>query len=172
MGRIFYKAIIMHHIKFMKMAMEEADKARLQGEVPVGALLTTADHEVICRAYNRTIGLSDPTAHAEIRVLREGGRILRNYRLLNTILYVTNEPCAMCMAAAIHARVQYVVFGAADPGWGACGSVYDFVSDEKFNHHPTVIGGVCEEQCRNLMVSFFRQKRKYITRKFDGLVKS
>lgn len=150
----------MQHIKFMYMAIEEADKARQQGEVPVGALLITADHEVICRAHNRTIGLSDPTAHAEIRVLRKAGRLLGNYRLLNTTLYVTIEPCAMCMAAAMHARVKCVVFGAADPKWGAAGSIYNFVSDGKFNHHPTIIKGVCEEECRNMMVSFFRQKRK------------
>lgn len=150
----------MPHVKFMNMAIEEAKKARQLGEVPVGAILTTVDRKVICRATNHTIGLSDPTAHAEIMVLREAGRLLGNYRLLNTILYVTIEPCAMCMAAAIQARVKCVVFGAADPKWGACGSVYDFVSDKKFNHEPIIIKGICEEQCRNLMVSFFRQKRK------------
>jgi len=150
----------MPHVKFMNMAIKEAKKARQMGEVPVGAILTTIDRKVICRAPNQTINLSDPTAHAEIMVLREAGRILGNYRLLNTTLYVTIEPCAMCMAAVIHARVKRIVFGALDPKWGACGSVYDFVSDKKFNHRPTIIKGVCEEQCRNLMVSFFRQKRK------------
>jgi len=147
------------HEKFMKMAIKEGINARLEGEVPVGAVITTHDHEPICTAHNRTIGLSDPTAHAEILALRKAGALLDNYRLLNTILYVTIEPCAMCVTAAIHARVDCIVFGAADPKWGACGSVYDLVSDNKFNHRLQAIGGVCEEACSDMIVSFFRQKR-------------
>ena len=92
-------------------------------------------------------------------MLRAGARRLGNYRLLNTTLYVTVEPCVMCMGAVIHARVARVVFGACDPKWGACGSLYNFAEDSRFNHRPEIVGGICEAECRTLMQDFFRSRR-------------
>ncbi len=147
------------HIERMQTALEEAKKAFSIGEVPVGAVLVDADGRMLTQDGNRTISTSDPTAHAEIRVLRQAARLLGNYRLLNTTLYVTIEPCIMCMGALIHARVHTIVYGAPDPRWGACGSLYDFSVDARFNHHPVVLGGILEEPCRRLMQEFFRERR-------------
>lgn len=143
----------------MQIAVEEACKAFILGEVPVGALLVDADGAILAQDHNRTIGTADPTGHAEIRVLRRAAALLGNYRLLNTTLYVTIEPCVMCMGALIHARVHGIVYGAPDPRWGACGSLYDFPEDVRFNHHPIVIGGILEEPCKRLMQDFFRERR-------------
>jgi tRNA(adenine34) deaminase len=150
------------HIKFMKMALIEAERARQKDEVPVGAVLVSESGRVLSRGHNNTIGLSDPTAHAEILTLRKAAKKGMNYRLLNSILYVTIEPCVMCMGAIIHARVRCVVFGAADPKWGACGSVYDFASNPKLNHRPEIISGISEPECRDIIQRFFQEKR-YIT---------
>lgn len=152
----------MIHSDYMQLAIMEARKAMQAREVPVGAVLADSKGNILSRAYNQTIELSDPTAHAEILALRRAAAIVGNYRLLNTTLYVTIEPCAMCMGAIIHARITRVVFGAGDPKWGAAGSVYDFVSDRKFNHQPEILSGICEPVCRELMVTFFRQKRSEI----------
>lgn len=143
----------------MEMAIAEAQKAEQKEEVPVGALLVDEAGKVLSKAYNLTISRSDPTAHAEILALRTAGQKVNNYRLLNTTLYVTVEPCVMCMGAIINARVARVVFGAPDPKWGALGSLYDFAADERFNHHPEILSGVCEQQCRELMQAFFRARR-------------
>jgi len=110
-------------------------------------------------AHNRTIDLADPTAHAEILALREAALKINNYRLLNTTLYVTVEPCIMCMGAIVHARISGVVFGADDPKWGAAGSLYNFAEDDRLNHRVGIISGVCEAECRGLMQAFFRAKR-------------
>jgi tRNA(adenine34) deaminase len=147
------------HIEFMKMAINEAEKAQKKGEVPIGAVLVAKHKDVLATEHNQTITLNDPTAHAEILVLRSAASKARNYRLLNTRLYVTVEPCPMCMGAAIHARVSRVIFGTRDPKWGAAGSLYNFATDQRFNHQPEVIEGVCEADCKSLIKEFFRQKR-------------
>ncbi len=143
----------------MKIAIQEAGKAEQKGEVPVGAVLVNEDGKILCASHNQPISLSDPTAHAEILVLREAAARTRNYRLLSTVLYVTVEPCVMCMGAIIHARVSTLVFGAKDSKWGAAGSLYHFAQDNRLNHRPEVIGGICQDTCRQLMQDFFKNKR-------------
>ena len=148
------------HRKYMQMALQEADKAGQAQEVPIGAVIVAPDGEVLAKAYNQSIYASDPSAHAEMAAIRAAGKKIQNYRLLNTTMYVTVEPCIMCMGAVIHARIARVVFGAADPKWGAGGSLYDFARDPRLNHHPEIIGGVREAACRELMLEFFRHKRE------------
>jgi len=147
------------HTEYIKAALTEAEKAQKKGEVPIGALLVLDNKDVLAAAHNQTITLNDPTAHAEIVALREAAHKIGNYRLLNTTLYVTVEPCPMCMGAIIHARVARVVFGTRDSKWGACGSLYNFVKDNRFNHRPKIIGGICAEECKKLMQDFFSSKR-------------
>jgi len=147
------------HIDYMRLALQEAKKAGQSDEVPVGAVLVSEAGEVLAAARNRTIELGDPTAHAEVIALREAAGKTRNYRLLNTTLYVTIEPCPMCMGALIHARVARLVFGARDPKWGAAGSLYNLAQDRRLNHQIEVIAGVCEQECRDLVQEFFRRKR-------------
>ncbi len=144
----------------MRLALQEAEKGRQAGEVPVGAVLVAGSGKILAGAHNQTIGRTDPCAHAEVLALRAGARALGNYRLLDTTLYVTIEPCLMCMGALVHARVARLVFGAPDPRWGGAGSLYDFSSDERLNHRMEVIGGIGEAEARQLMQEFFRQKRK------------
>jgi tRNA(adenine34) deaminase len=141
------------------MALEEARRAMQIDEVPVGAVLVDVSGDLLASAHNRTIAAQDPTAHAEILALRAAAGKLRNYRLLNTTLYVTVEPCVMCAGALVHARVGRLVFGAPDPKWGACGSLYNVASDPRLNHRLEVISGVCAEECRALMQDFFRSRR-------------
>jgi tRNA(adenine34) deaminase len=147
------------HIELMKKALDEAEKAGQKGEVPIGAVLVADNHQILAADHNRTITLNDPTAHAEILALRSGAAKIGNYRLLNTTLYVTVEPCPMCMGATIHARVSRVIFGTRDPRWGAAGSLYNFAAEKRFNHRPEVIEGVCKADCKSLVQEFFRQKR-------------
>jgi tRNA(adenine34) deaminase len=147
------------HIELMKKALDEAEKARQKGEVPIGAILIGDRHQVLAAEHNLSITLNDPTAHAEILALRSAAAKIGNYRLLNTMLYVTVEPCPMCMAAAIHARISQVIFGTRDPKWGAAGSLYNFATDKRFNYRPKIIEGVCEKECKSLIQEFFRQKR-------------
>ena len=147
------------HEKYMALALAEAKKAGQMGEVPIGAILVSEDGKILSSTHNRTIDLADPTAHAEILALREAALKINNYRLLNTTLYVTVEPCIMCMGAVVHARISKVVFGATDPKWGAAGSLYNFAGDERLNHRVAVTKGVCEHECRRLMQEFFRAKR-------------
>ena len=147
------------HSDYMRLALQEAKKAGQFDEVPVGAVLVSEAGEVLAAARNRTIELCDPTAHAEVIALREAAGKTRNYRLLNTTLYVTIEPCPMCMGALIHARVARLVFGAMDPKWGAAGSLYNLAQDRRLNHQVEVIAGVCEPECRGLVQEFFRRKR-------------
>jgi tRNA(adenine34) deaminase len=148
------------HEKFMGLALEEAKKAGQIGEVPIGAILVSENGVVISAAHNQTIKQVDPTAHAEILVLREAAIKINNYRLLNTSLFVTVEPCMMCMGALVHARVKRIIYGATDPKWGAAGSLYNFSEDLRLNHRVEIITGVCEEECRELIQAFFRAKRK------------
>jgi tRNA(adenine34) deaminase len=143
----------------MALAIREAQKGGQKSEVPVGAILVGADGEILARTHNLTLTLGDVTAHAEILALREAARIVHNYRLVNTTLYVTVEPCLMCMGAIVHARVARVVFGARDPKWGAAGSLYDFSRDARLNHQPQIISGVRETECRELIQAFFRVRR-------------
>ena len=145
--------------EFMKNALDWAKKAGQIGEIPIGAVLVSQTGDTLAAAHNHVIGLSDPSAHAEILVMRAAGGELKNYRLLNSTLYVTVEPCPMCMGAIIHARIARLVFGTHDPKWGAAGSLYDFSKDTRFNHHPEVVPGILEAECRELMQDFFRQKR-------------
>jgi tRNA(adenine34) deaminase len=144
---------------YMQMAIAEAQRALAADEVPVGAVLVDGAGQVIGAAHNRTIALCDASAHAEILALRAAGQALRNYRLPHTSLYVTIEPCIMCMGALVHARVERVVYGATDPKWGAAGSLYDLASDDRLNHHPEVLGGIWKASCRQLMLDFFAARR-------------
>jgi tRNA(adenine34) deaminase len=148
------------HEKFMGLALEEAKKAGQIGEVPIGAILVSENGVVISAAHNQTIKQVDPTAHAEILVLREAAIKVNNYRLLNTSLFVTVEPCMMCMGALVHARVKRIIYGATDPKWGAAGSLYNFSEDFRLNHRVEIVSGVREEECRELIQAFFRAKRK------------
>ena len=147
------------HIEFMKLAINEAKKAGQKAEVPVGAVLVAESGDILSLSHNQVITLADPTAHAEILVLRKAAQKVSNYRLLETTLYVTIEPCMMCMGAIVHARVARVVFGAEDLKWGAAGSLYNFTEDVRLNHQPEIIQGVCQDECRELMQGFFRSKR-------------
>jgi tRNA(adenine34) deaminase len=147
------------HIKFMKLALNQAKKAGQKSEVPIGSILVSESGEILSSSHNQTISLADPTAHAEIITLRKAAQKISNYRLLSTTLYVTIEPCIMCMGAIIHARVSRVVFGAHDPKWGAAGSLYNFAHDTRLNHRPEIISGICENECRTLIQDFFREKR-------------
>lgn len=143
---------------FMRRALELARAAEAAGEVPVGAVLV---HEgaVIGEGFNRPIAAHDPTAHAEIEALRAGARVLGNYRLTGSTLYVTMEPCPMCAGAIVHARVGRVVYGAADLRGGAAGTVIDVFGGPAVNHRVSVTGGVLDAECRELLQAFFRQRR-------------
>jgi tRNA(adenine34) deaminase len=147
------------HTSFMKLALNEAKKAGQKAEVPIGAVLVAESGDILSSAHNQPITLADPTAHAEIIALRKAAQKVLNYRLLSTTLYVTIEPCLMCMGAIVHARVARVVFGARDPKWGAAGSLYNFADDVRLNHRPEIISGVCQDECRALIQDFFRAKR-------------
>jgi len=144
---------------YLGLALEAAREGLTAGEVPVGAVLVDEVGLVLARAGNRPIGLHDPTAHAEILVLREGARLRGNYRLLGSSLYVTMEPCIMCLGAMLAARVRRLVFGAPDPKGGACVSLYRLPEDPRLNHRLEVTGGVREAECRALVQEFFRARR-------------
>ena len=144
---------------FMRVALELAQQAGATGEVPVGAVLVRAG-EIVGQGANAPVALHDPTAHAEILALRDAGRNVGNYRLPDSTLYVTLEPCAMCVGAILHARVARVVFGACDAKTGAAGSVLDLFAERRLNHHATVQGGVMAEDCAVLLSDFFAQRRQ------------
>ena len=144
---------------FMRDALALAQSAWDLGEVPVGAVVVK-DGAIIGRGFNRPITSNDPTTHAEIVALRDAALYLKNYRLTDCDLYVTLEPCAMCVGAMLHARLKRVVFGARDPKTGACGSVIDLPAEEKLNHHATFEGGVLPEECSQLLKAFFAQRRR------------
>jgi tRNA(adenine34) deaminase len=144
----------------MKQALSEAEKGYSKGEVPVGAVLARPEGQIVAKAHNQPRALNDPTAHAEILVMRKAGLFYRNYRLNNTILVVTLEPCLMCMGAAINARVAQLVFGACDLKAGAAISLYRLADDKRLNHRIEIISGIMEEECRALMQRFFRMRRK------------
>jgi tRNA(adenine34) deaminase len=145
--------------KWMALAIEQAKLAEQIEEVPVGAVLVQND-QLIASAHNQPISNNDPTAHAEIQLLRKAGKKLNNYRLPNTTLYVTLEPCTMCLGAMIHARVSHVVFGAYDQKTGVCGSCQDLSTSECFNHTIDIDGGVLANECKTLLQKFFKSRRE------------
>ncbi len=145
---------------WMRHALRLAQRAEQAGEVPVGAVLVRND-EILGEGWNRPIGHHDASAHAEIMALRAAGQKLQNYRLPDTTLYCTLEPCVMCAGAIIHARVRRVVFGAFDPKAGACGSVFKLLpSDNRFNHYSDCVGGLLAEACAEQLRCFFRARRQ------------
>ena len=143
---------------FMKMALEEAREAYRRGEVPVGAVLVR-EGNVLARAHNSPIGMNDPSAHAEMLVLRKAAEIMGNYRLAGTELYVTIEPCIMCAGAIVHARVERVIFGARDPKFGAVASLYNILDDKRLNHQVKVTEGIMGDECGEIISRFFKEKR-------------
>jgi tRNA(adenine34) deaminase len=144
--------------RFMRAALELAHRAREAGEVPVGAVVVR-EGEIVGRGWNHPIGTHDPTAHAEIDALRDAARRLGNYRLPGCDLYVTLEPCAMCAGAIQHARIRRVLWGAADPKTGACGSVIDLFAEARLNHHARSVGGLLADDCARTLQSFFAERR-------------
>lgn len=145
-------------LEFMQLALVEAQKARALGEVPVGAVLVS-DNQVIATGHNQPICNNDPSAHAEVAALRAAGQNLSNYRLPNTTLYVTLEPCMMCCGAIMHARISRVVYGAADAKTGCVHSVLNLFDNPRLNHHTMVEGGVLAEECAQVLKDFFKERR-------------
>ncbi|MGL4186894.1 MAG: tRNA adenosine(34) deaminase TadA [Thiotrichaceae bacterium] len=143
---------------WMRYALQLAQQAALQGEVPVGAVLVQDDN-ILGEGWNQPISLNDPSAHAEMLAMRAAGQTAANYRLPNTTLYVTLEPCSMCAGAMIHARIARVVFGAYDPKTGAAGSLFSVLNDPRHNHQVQISGGVLAEECAELLRTFFRERR-------------
>ncbi|KHS41982.1 tRNA adenosine(34) deaminase TadA [Hafnia paralvei] len=144
---------------WMKQALALAQKAWEQGEVPVGAILVL-DDEVIGQGWNRPITRHDPTAHAEIMALQQGGQIVQNYRLLNATLYVTLEPCVMCAGAMVHSRIKRLVYGASDLKTGAAGSLLDVLRHPGMNHQIEITAGVMANECSDMLSQFFQQRRE------------
>ena len=144
--------------QWMKIAIDEAHLAKDENEIPVGAVLVK-DNKLIAQAHNRPIINSDPTAHAEILLLRKAGKLQRNYRLVESTLYVTLEPCAMCFGAMIHARIERIVFGTSDPKTGVCGSCIDLNNESFFNHKISITSGILDNECSELLRLFFKSKR-------------
>jgi tRNA(adenine34) deaminase len=143
---------------FMKLALEEAQAAYRRGEVPVGAVLVR-EGVVLSRAHNSPIALNDPSAHAEMLVLRKAAERIGNYRLAGAELYVTIEPCVMCAGAILHARLDRLVFGARDPKFGAVVSLYHILEDNRLNHQVKITEGVLRQECGEIISRFFREKR-------------
>ncbi len=142
----------------MSAALQEARKALIKDEVPVGAVVVF-EGKIIAHAHNSPISRHDPTAHAEILALRKAAKSIKNYRLINAEIYVTIEPCIMCMGSIIHARIKRLVFGACDKKTGAAGSVFNLSSDKRLNHPVEVVSGIMEEECRSIIQEFFLKKR-------------
>ena len=145
--------------KWMALAIKQSVKGDTEGEVPIGAVLIK-DELLIVQAHNQPISTNDATAHAEIQLLRAAGKHQKNYRLTDTTIYVTLEPCAMCLGAMMHARIARIVFGAFDSKTGVCGSRADLTTESFFNHEMEISGGVLEKECKELLQSFFKSRRK------------
>ena len=145
--------------KWMEIAISEANLAKSKNEIPVGAVLIQ-NNELIAQAHNQSISHNDPTAHAEIQVLRIAAKQQRNYRLVGSIIYVTLEPCAMCLGAMMHARIKRIVFGASDSKTGVCGSCANLTSEAFFNHRIEALGGILEKESKEILQSFFKVRRK------------
>lgn len=146
-------------MRAMRLALDQARLAYAAGEVPVGAVVCDASGVVIASGYNRTIMDHDPTAHAEIVALRQAARVMANYRLPELSLYVTLEPCAMCMGAMLHARISRVIYGASDPKTGVCSSVFSLHEIPQLNHQTQVSSGILAEECGAMLRQFFRERR-------------
>lgn len=147
-------------LRWMRHALALATRAEQEfDEIPVGAVLVDAEGRMIGEGWNRNISDHDPSAHAEVVAMREGGRALGNHRLVGCTLYVTLEPCAMCAMAVVHARLARVVFAATDPKTGAAGSVFDLIADPRHNHRVEVAGGVLAEEASVMLTNYFRRKR-------------
>ena len=144
---------------YMQMALDLAQKAYRAEEVPVGAVLVN-DGEILATGFNQREGLQDPTAHAELLAIRTAAEVLGSWRLTDTTLYVTLEPCAMCAGAIIQSRISRLVFGTWDPKAGACGSICDLTAETRFNHRVIVHSGILAEDCRHLLQQFFQQLRE------------
>ncbi len=147
-----------NNIRFMRAAIDEAEMARSKGEVPIGAVIVH-DGEIIGRGHNLRETSNDPTTHAEMVAIREAAAKIGHWRLLNTTLYVTLEPCVMCMGAIILARIPHLIYACRDPRAGAVGSIYDFSQDERFNHKVEVTEGVLGEECSTMLSGFFQELR-------------
>ena len=145
--------------KFMQLALNLAKKAELEDEVPVGAVIVK-NGEVIGQGMNTSISDHDPTSHAEINAIREAAKKIKNYRLKDCSIYVTLEPCAMCVGAIQHARIEKVIYGASDPKTGACGGVINLIGIKEINHHAEAVGGILEKECSQMLKDFFLSKRK------------
>ena len=143
----------------MAQALKECEKAVRRGEVPVGAVIV-ADGKIISRGFNKNITAIDPAAHAEIVALRRAAKKIGNYRLNGCTIYVTLEPCAMCAAALVHARIAKIAFGAFDPKAGACGSIFNIARHEKLNHKIELVSGVLEKECSEILKDLFKSKRQ------------
>ena len=143
----------------MREALKEAEKAYRKGEVPVGAVITFKG-KIIARGYNQTMRLNDSTAHAEILAIKKAAKYLKNFRLNNTVMYVTIEPCSMCAGALIWARVGHLIYGVSDVKSGACGSVTNIVQNKTLNHQLKVTREILEEDCKNIIQKFFKEKRR------------
>lgn len=144
--------------EWMQQALQLAKKSEGRGEVPVGAIIVY-QNEIIGKGWNQPILLHDPTAHAEIIALREAGRKMHNYRLLESTMYVTLEPCAMCAGAIVQARISRLVYAVEDKKTGACGSVFNIVQTEELNHSVEITKGILERECQTLIKNFFKEKR-------------
>lgn len=142
----------------MRMALEEAKEAGRREEVPVGAVLIKGDR-VLAKDHNRCIELNDPTAHAEVLVLRKAGEVLKNYRLTDTMVYVTAEPCPMCISAMIHGRISRLVYGAPEPKFGAVESKFRLLESNGFNQKLQITQGILEKECSDILKAFFKKKR-------------
>ena len=144
--------------KWMQIAINESSAAKSEDEIPVGAVIVK-NGQLIAQAHNQPISTNDPTAHAEILAIRKAGKKEKNYRLVGATLYVTLEPCLMCLGALMHARIERIVFGAKNTKNGFCGSLLDMTNDKQFNHRAIVTGGILEKQCQEILRSFFRLRR-------------
>jgi tRNA(adenine34) deaminase len=148
------------HVMHMEMALEEAEQAADEDEVPIGAVIVSLQRGVIARAHNQREQLVDPTAHAEMIAITQAAQSLRSWRLENCVLYVTLEPCPMCAGAVVQAQLPLVVYGAANPKAGACDTLYRITSDPRLNHQARVVAGVLADQCAALLTEFFAAKRQ------------
>ena len=154
----------------MKIALEEAQKAKALGEVPIGAIVVK-DKEVVGRGHNKTETKKDPTAHAEMEAIRDAAQRLGGWRLIGCDLYVTCEPCAMCAGAIVWSRIENLYIGTMDPKAGACGSVFNIVQEEKLNHNVNIQTGILQEECSKILKDFFRDLRKTKEQKLEDAQK-
>ena len=165
-SKLYYGIILGHMEKFMKMALEEAQKASEIGEVPIGAIVVKND-VVVGRGYNKTETTKDPTAHAEMEAIRMAAKTLGGWRLIGCNLYVTCEPCSMCAGAIVWSRIENLYIGTMDPKAGACGSVFNIVQEEKLNHNVNIETGILQEECSKILKDFFKNLRRTKEQKLE-----